>query len=457
MDETRRLASFLAELSYTDLSAEVVERTKDLILDQLGVELAVSTTPQSMVLYKYVKGFGGLGESTIVNYGDKVKAENAAFVNAAFGNGFELDDTYLLSGTHPGAITVPTALAVGEREVADGRTFILAVVAGYEAMGRISRAVAPSYWYRGFDPITVSGPFGAAAAVGKVLGFKTELMLNAISIAASHSSGIMEYAQTGGNVKKIHGGIAAFGGIRSAFLAQAGITGPPTILEGRSGFCRAFADDCRLSDITSNFGKDFVVMGISFKRHCVCYQIQAPIDATSEIVHRHGVKPDEIEEIVIGTNKLALPVVGTIYEPEEVAAAQFSAPFSVAMCVIKGKNGFRDYTEENLKDPDIKALARRIRLEVDAEIQAMFPQKRAVRVTVRLKNGATYQEKLDGAKGTPVNPMTKSEIEDKFRDLATVVLPRSRAEEVVKVVEDLDRVKSVTALCNLLSAQCSGS
>ena len=284
MNESKRLASFLSELKYGDLAREIVEKAKNLILDQLGVELATSTTPQSVALYGYIKGFGGPGESTIVNYGDKVKTENAIFLNASFGHGFELDDTYLLSGTHPGAITIPSALAFGEREGLDGKNLIVSVVAGYEAMGRISRSIAPSYWYRGFDPITVSGPFGAAATVGKALDFNTELMLNAISIAASHSSGIMEYAQTGGSVKRMHAGMAASGGVRAALLAQAGITGPPTILEGRSGFCRAFSDSYRLDDITANLGSDFVVMGMSFKRHCVCYQIQAPIDATSQIV-----------------------------------------------------------------------------------------------------------------------------------------------------------------------------
>jgi 2-methylcitrate dehydratase PrpD len=275
--------------------------------------------------------------------------------------------------------------------------------------------------------------------------------LNAISMAASHSSGIMEYAQTGGNVKRMHAGMAAAGGIRAALLAQLGFTGPPTILEGESGFCRAFSDNYRLGDITKDLGRDFVVMGMSFKRHCVCYQIQAPIDATARIVQEHGIRPEDIEEIVIGTNKVAIPQVGTIYEPKEVAAAQFSAPFSVAMRVIKGKNGFRDYSETNLRDPEIKALARRVRLELDDEIQAMFPQKRAVRVTLKLKNGVVHKQKLDGARGTPVNPMSKGEVEDKFRDLATVVLPRSRVEEIARVVRGLDEVKSISPLLKLLA------
>jgi 2-methylcitrate dehydratase PrpD len=122
------------------------------------------------------------------------------------------------------------------------------------------------------------------------------------------------------------------------------------------------------------------------------------------------------------------------------------------MCVVKGSNDFRVYTEENLKDPEIKALAKRVRLEVDDQVQAMFPQKRAVRVTVKLKDGTSYEERLEGARGTPVNPMPRGEVEDKFRDLASVVLPDARIEEIIKVVEDLVELRDITALSKLLAA-----
>lgn len=452
MNESKRLAGFLAGLRYDDLRREVVEKTKVLILDYLGAALAASTKPWSMAAYRYARDLGGLGESTIINFGDRVKAEDAAFVNACFGHGFELDDTYLPGKTHPGTVVIPAALALGERGGIGGKSLLVAVVAGYEAVGRISRALAPSCSARGFHPISVSGPLGAAAAVGQVLGLDERLMLNAISIAASHASGLMEYTQSGGNVKRTHGGIAALGGIRAACLAEAGITGPSTILEGRSGFCRAYSDDPRPDKILSRLGEEFIVMETSIKCHSCCFQIQAPLDATSKIVKEHRVKPEDIDQIVMGSNRLALIQVGTILEPREIVEAQFSAPFSIAMCVVKRRNGFRDYTEENLKDPEIKTLARRVRLEVDEEVQSLYPEKRAVRMTVKLKDGTLYQEKLDGAKGTPVNPMSRSEADEKFLDLATVVVPRSRAEEIIRVVRGLEEVEQLSTLTRLLVA-----
>ena len=453
MNESRKLASFLTSLAYTDLSNEVIEKTKDLVLDQLGIELAASTKPWSVVVYDYVRGLGGSGESTIVNYGNKVRAENAAFANATFGHGFEMDDTYLPSAAHLSCVVVPTALAIGERDHIDGKDFLLAVVTGCEAMGRIGRSVAPSYVGRGFHSTGVVGPFGAAAVVGKLLHFGEELMLNAISIAGSHSSGLHECTQTGDSVKRVHAGIAAFGGIRAALLAKAGIIGPATVLEGKKGFWHAFSDEYHPEKLTSDLGKEFIVTETSYKLHACGHLIHSAIDATSKIVKEHDIRPNDIEEMVVGTSKHAITVVGTILEPEDVTDCQFSTVFSLAMCVVKGSNGFRDYNEENLRDPDIRKLARRIRLEVDDEVDAMFPANRAVRMTVKLKNDTIYQEKLDWLRGTPENPATKSEVENKFRDLATIVLPNDRVEEIFKIVEDLDEVGNVSTLCNLLISE----
>lgn len=450
MNESRAFAESLVALSYADLSKRAIDRAKELILDQLGIQLAVSTMPWSIAAYRYVREFGGPSESTIVNYGDRVKAENAAFANAAFGHGFELDDTDARGSVHPGCIIVPTAIAVGEREMVDGKNLLLAVISGYEAMCRVARSVAPSLANRGFHCAAVAGTFGAAVAAGKLLRFDNPLMLNAFSIAGSHSSGLGEFTQTGGSIKRAHAGMAAFGGIRAALLARAGLTGPPTVLEGKKGFWHAFSDEHRVDELVAGFGTDFVVEGIALKRYCCCFQIQAPIEATSKIIREHAVKPRDIDEIVMGTNEHAMIVVGAIREPEDITAAQFSATFSLATCVVKGGNGFREYSQDNLRDPAVLEMAKRIRLEVDDEVDAAFPAKRPIRMTVKLKSGIKYEQWLAGPKGTPENPMTYDEVKDKFRGLATVVLPREKAEKIIDTVDELDSLDNISSLSRLL-------
>ena len=177
------------------------------------------------------EGKGGRQESTVINYGLRTSAEDAAFVNACFGHGTMGDDTDSVCHAHFGSIIIPAALALGEREGITGRELIKAVVVGYEVSSRIG-AAAPLAEARGFHPGPIFGPFGVAACTGVIVGFNENQILDAIGIAGSHASGLMEYSRSGGTVNRLHSSIAAYGGMRAAFLTQRGVKGPPTILEG---------------------------------------------------------------------------------------------------------------------------------------------------------------------------------------------------------------------------------
>lgn len=454
MNESRTLAAFVSDLKYDDLPREVVAKAKVLIIDQLGIMMAVSTMPWSQVIYRYVREWGDCKqESTIVHYGDKTKTENAAFANSSFGHGFEIDDMFTPAQSHPGCVVVPSALALGEREGISGKQLILAVVAGYEVMGRINKAISPSCGLRGFHaPTSVSGPFGAASAAGKILGFAPELMLNALAIAGSHSCGVKEYDHSGGSVKRMHAGMAAHGGLRAAFTAQMGITGPSTILEGPHGFCHAFADEYHLNEVTDGLGKEFrVVMGTTIKAYCACGAMHAAIDAVHKLVVEHDVRAKDVAQLTMGTDRGSIDHVGVIREPKDITGAQFSAPFSLAMTMIKGSNSFSDYTQENIDNAEIMTLARKVKLEVDKEVNAEWPGKRAARVTLKLNNGRVLSEKVDYCKGSPQNPLTKTEFDAKFRGLVSVVADKKTADKIMQTTYSLEQLGDVRTLVSLLS------
>lgn len=450
MDESRELAKFVAKLKYGDLPKNVVKKTKDLILDQLGVELASSTMLWSKAVYRDAMNSGGRQESTIIYYGDKVPVLSAAFVNGSFGHGIEMDDGYRAGVTHPACVIIPAALALGQRELISGKELILAVVAGYEIMGRASAATAPSALERGHHPTSASGPFGAAAASAKILGFDPELTLHALGIAGSTACGLTEFNQTGGMSKRIHGGLGASGGLRGALLAREGITGPPTILEGTNGFLRAFSDENKDRLLTADLGKSWVVLDTNYKRHANCAMNHAPIDSLLKIMAKHSFKPEDVDELVILHNSRASQVIGVIKEPKTVPDAQFSGYFSLAMTVVLGNNSLRNYTEKTLKNRSIRELAKRVRFEVDPEADANYPQKRMGGVAVKLKNGTTYQEKTEYAKGMPENPFTDEELRDKFRDLSSVVLPKQQVESIIEAVAFLEDLDDVHMLARML-------
>jgi 2-methylcitrate dehydratase PrpD len=453
MNESRALANFVAELTYEALSNEVVEKAKTLIFDQVGVMLGASTLPWSRIINDYVKDWGSVREEcTVANYGYKTKAENAVFANASFCHGFEFDDIYIYGNSHPGCIVVPTALAMGERERISGRELIVAVVAGYEVMGRINSAMTPSCASRGFHaPTSITGPFGAAAAVGKILKFDSELMLNALAIAGSHSAGITEYDQGGGSVKRMHAGMAAHGGVRSAFLAQKGLTGPATVLEGKHGTFSAFTDSHNALEITDKLGEEFkVVMGTGFKAYCACAPIHAAIDALQTLMRNYNITPDKISRITMGTNRRSITHVEA--PPKDILSAQFSAAFSLALTAIRGSNGFQDYTEQTLHDEEILRMADKVTLEIDKDVDREYPATRAARVTVRLVSGAEYQAKVDHCKGTPQNPLSGQDLERKFLSLATAAIPEERAEAIIRFIRSLEQQTDLSVLVSNMSA-----
>ncbi len=220
MSTTRAIADFVVGLRYDVLSPHLVQRTKDHILDQLGIQIGVSTKPWLKIAVDYVRSQANHPEASIAGTPGKVSAENAAFTNGAFGHGFEMDDVYAPALAHPGPVVVSAALSVAERDGCSGKALIEAVVAGYEVMGRCGYALSPSQLYRGFHPTSAAGPLGAVAAAGKLTRLDADTLVHALAIGGSFCFGVTECYKSGGEVKRYHGGIAAAGGIRAAALAE---------------------------------------------------------------------------------------------------------------------------------------------------------------------------------------------------------------------------------------------
>ncbi|MBN2062558.1 MAG: MmgE/PrpD family protein, partial [Deltaproteobacteria bacterium] len=336
MNVTRQLAQYITEIRYNDFNNEVIEKAKGLILDQLGCQLAFANMPWSKGIYQYVcsKKYVG-GESTVTYYGLKTSAEDAAFANATFGHGFEMDDAESLTASHPGVVVIPPALAIGEQQTISGKDFITAIIAGYDIMLRIGLA-SRIMMSRGFDTTPTNGTFGATAAVGKILKFNPDIMLNALAIAADLSCGTSEFSNAGGSVKRLHAGFPAQAGIKAALLAQYGISGPLTAIEGKRGFCQAFAGVNEVDEITTGLGKDYKIMLTGNKPYCCCAAQHTVIDATDKISKEHAIEPDNVAEIIVEQRPREVGAVGAIVETPDIVSAQFSGRFGVALRLVKG-------------------------------------------------------------------------------------------------------------------------
>jgi 2-methylcitrate dehydratase PrpD len=452
MNETKELARFIADINYKAFTPPVIEKTKGLLLDQLGCELAFAALPWNKAVYQYIQEkAGSKGDSTVVFYGLKTTVEDAAFANATFGHGFEMDDTEMHTLTHPGSVVIPPALALGETKKISGKELITAVVAGYEAMIRIACASKTSL-ERSFHGTAVNGPFGSAAATCKVLGMPADMIVNALGIAASEASGVSEYTISGGSVKRLHAGFASQAGVRATLLARHGLTGPTAALEGKKGYCQAFANKCYLEEITADPGKEFRIMWTGNKPYCCCAAQHSVIDATAAIIKEHPVKPEEIEKIVVEEKPREVRAVGNVIEPQDITSAQFSGRFGVALRVIKGSNGFNDYTMENIKDPAILSLVHKIDFIPNENLLAEVDEAAPAIVNIRLKNGEVYRKQIDYAKGTIKNPMTIKELQEKFRGLASMVLPEGQVQKILRMVMSLEELDDISRLTALLTA-----
>ena len=449
--ETLRVAEYATSLRYTDLPPSVIERAKQLVLDQLACQVGVSSKPWLKLAATYVIGLGGNPDATIVGSSQRTNAENAAFVNGAFGHGFEVDDAYPPGLIHPGAVIVPAALAAAEREGRSGREFLLAVIIGYDVMGRVGCALSPTQLYRGFHPTSAAGPIGAAAAVGRLIGLDQSQMVNALAISASHCGGLTECYKSGGEIKRYHSGIAAAAGIRSAGLARLGLTGPSTVLEGPLGI-RAMCDDFKPEALVDGLGAWHLVDRVWIKKYCNNGMLHAPLDALQAIQSRRRFGVDDVQRIVVGSNRHAINEVGSIAVPKDVFGLQFSIAHALAMHLVYGDTGLRHYVEATLHDRQLADVAKRVSIETDSEIDRLFPQKVGGKVRLEFHDGSTECETVEDARGTPGNPMSSGELRDKIHRVASLVMAPERVDQLIAAVAAIDQQDDLHGLTRVLAA-----
>lgn len=457
------LARYIADLRYEDLPPEAVQAAKEALLDQLGIQLMGSTLPWTGATLQVMREIGKAGDSTVIGQGDRLTPLDAASVNANYAHSCELDDSGYSGGAHSGALSVPCALALSEAHHRSGRDLLLGVVLGYEILYRIGRVLSRPAVELGFHHQSVVGPFGVAAVAAKLLGLAPETTAHALSIAGSHSGGVMEYDQSGGEVKRFHNAMATRGGMLSVLLARAGLTGPPTIFEGKRGVVRMFGrvEDARSIPDGLHDTSWFAVQGRTMKIYPTVGTVPTSIQAMARIMDENAFSHTDVERIDVWVQPNALLHGASIQVPVDTISAQFSMAFSLGLRLVKGRNDLRDYMDERLwKDPDILTVGRALHVHGDPG----YGQKDAAeggssinwttvngaRVRVRLRDGRLLEVEEPYRKGSMMNPLTTQESQDKFRGLASAVLDGERADRVIDAVDQLETLPDVAQLVPLL-------
>src|SRR5580700_7767406 len=351
---SRRLAEFLAAARYSDLPATVVEDAKRAVLDWLGSALAGSLESPARMTQQYVAALGVSDQATVFSSG-RSSASGAALANGVASHILEFDDIHKTSTVHAAAPVISAALAVAEREGADDRAFLLAVVLGYEAALRVGEAVNPSH-YRYWHPTGTAASFGAAAAAGSLMQLSAAQMLDALGSAGTQAAGLWEFNTDGAMSKHLHPGKAAFNGILSADLARLGFTGATRILEGERGFFRAMSDSFDESRITDGLGERWKIAENCYKLHSCCGHTHTAIDVALELRSQVMGPP---RHVLIETYGPGYEIVKEL-APRTPYQAKFSIAYCVAVALLDGRVGLNQFSPDRLRDPAITALLERM-------------------------------------------------------------------------------------------------
>jgi 2-methylcitrate dehydratase PrpD len=441
----QRLAGLAAETRASGLPEGLRDDVARRVLDLLGNSLAATGEVSASAVTAVVRGWGGPEDATAIGTGLRVPAAAAALVNGTLAHSLDFDDTHLPSVLHPSSPVVPAALAVAEATGADGAALLDAAGVGIEVavrlgMGGYDVALGNSEFFeRGQHATSICGAVGAAVAAATVGGLDAEQIGHAAGIASSMGSGLLEANRTGGTVKRVHCGWAAHAGVVAADLARHGLTGPPTVIEGRFGFLHAFCGErADVDAVVDRLGEHWELPGIFFKPYPCNHFTHAGIDAALEIRSR-GVRPEDVVEIELGAPTAVLRTIG---EPAEEKArprsgyhAAFSGPYTVA-AALTGGGGLgvfhEDFTDEAAADPVRLALAARVRCVPDARCDEIFPHQFPAVLRVWTTDGTRHEVRIDANRGGPANPLSSAELAEKFRLNALRVLDDRTAREVAE-------------------------
>jgi 2-methylcitrate dehydratase PrpD len=301
---------------------------------------------------------------------------------------------------------------------------------------------------RHFHPQGVFGVFSAAAAAGKLLGLSVEQQAHAFAIAGSHASAILEYDQAGGEVKRIHGAIAARSGIQAAAMAKEGLTGPLSVFEGQRGIYASFGGgESDPETLFAGLGRPYCITQCRFRVYPTIGSCHNALDIVNDLVRAHPFGARDVEKIRVGMRELSVMHVTSISRPHDVISAQASLGYSLGVRLVKGGNDLELYIDPALwRDPEVLAVADK--LEAYTLTDAARP--RMTKVEIFLKGGKVLAGEQEDARGSETLPFGRDVIEDKFRRLACVLLPPDRAEAILRGVSGLEQLPSLSQLVPLM-------
>jgi 2-methylcitrate dehydratase PrpD len=430
-----------AGLTCDALPATVRERAKALILDLLGSMLAGTALPVSLIVRDTATAVW-TGVAATIWAGGRAGLPGAVLANAVAANAFDLDDGYRPVKGHPGACVIPAAFAAAESRRASGADLLAAVVAGYEVALRAGRVLHAQY-----EETHCSGTWGAlgaATAIARLDALDAATLDRVLSVAEYHAPiGPLMRDIDDPAMAKDGIGAGALAGVLAYELGRRGFDGPPHLLHPQARLSTAALEE---RAALPPLAEGYLCLDVYFKPHACCRWAQPAVEAVLAL--RSDIVAAEIEAIDVYSFHEATRLA--VCAPRTTEEAQYSVPWPVASALLTGRVGPAEVDGEALRDERVRALAARVRLHEDGDLDALFPAQALARVEVALRDGRRLVSGVIEARGEPHTPLNPGELRAKFDALAEPVLGRARAARVAELVERLETLDHLDPLLDAL-------
>ncbi|GIX48559.1 MAG: hypothetical protein KatS3mg131_2770 [Candidatus Tectimicrobiota bacterium] len=436
MGMTETLTTFAASVRFAELPPAVVTAAKRAFIDTLGVILAGAQEPCTRLVSDYCQRLGARPEATVLGHGWRTAAPLAALVNGTAGHALDYDDVNETMHGHPSIPILPAVLALGEQRRLTGQEAITAFVLGVEVECRLGAVMGHGHYRHGWHATATLGTLGAALAAARLLELSPLQMRHALGIATSMAAGSRQ--NFGTMTKPLHAGLAARHGLEAALLAASGFTADPDILESPMGFCRLFSPAGEAPEqALASLGQPWALVdpGVSVKKYPCCFATHSALDATLDLVRQHDLSAEAVQAVTV----YAPPGTASILihpRPRTGLEGKFSMPYCIAAALLDRRLTLATFTDAMVQRPAVQALLQGVQLVEDPEVRGFGAQ-----VTLTLKDGRTLTQRLDAPRGDPRTPLSQEELEAKFLDCATQVLPQARAQEALTLLWRLEESK----------------
>jgi 2-methylcitrate dehydratase PrpD len=440
-------AAFAQNYRAQVISPEVLHHAKRAVVDWFAALLPGAVLAPATSLEKALaEEFGGGGARLAL--GRAAPARLAALINGSAAHTAEVDDIYRDGIYHPGAPTIAAALALAQARGLDGAALLRAVIVGYEISTRIGAAMGRDH-YKYFHNTGTIGCFGAAAAAAELLQLDAPRFAHALATVATFSAALQQAFRMDSMSKPLHAGRAAEAGVLAALAAAEGVTGSLDVLEGDAGYGHALSHGNQGPDwntTLATMGRDFHITKMTFKNHACCGHSFAAIDGALALKAKMGIDARDISAIRIGAYRATLEVAG--YEnAQSPAEARFSVKYCVATAMTHGNVRLAAFEPKRISHPATREIAYKTELVLDPGIDAAFPKQRAARVRIDTYDGRSEEIFQPTRKGDPDAPLSDTELDQKFRELAAPLLGAAQSDALLAKLWTLEAAGELSSLC----------